>query len=80
MAESRVRVVADPESEVADPLHAPLRTGARRLIAEAVEAELADFLGAYADGIFTNVRLDDRLCLLLIVGVTAHGRKELVAV
>ena len=34
----------------------------------------------WADGIYSNVRLDDRLCLLVIVGVTEHGRKELVAV
>jgi len=34
----------------------------------------------WVDGIYSNVRLDDRLCLLVIVGVTDHGRKELVAV
>src|SRR5690554_4889818 len=34
----------------------------------------------WADGVYSNVRLDDRLCLLVIVGVTEHGRKELVAV
>ncbi|MDR5892333.1 IS256 family transposase [Halomonas mongoliensis] len=34
----------------------------------------------WADGIYSNVRLDDRLCLLVIIGVTEHGRKELVAV
>lgn len=34
----------------------------------------------WVDGIYSNVRLDDRLCLLVIVGVTEHGRKELVAV
>ncbi|CAM5199655.1 hypothetical protein OURE66S_04646 [Oligella ureolytica] len=31
-------------------------------------------------GIYSNVRLDDRLCLLVVMGVTEHGRKELVAV
>jgi len=34
----------------------------------------------WADGVYSNVRMDDRLCLLVIVGVTEHGRKELVAV
>jgi putative transposase len=26
------------------------------------------------------VRMDDRVCLLVIIGVTEHGHKELVAV
>lgn len=34
----------------------------------------------WADGVYSNVRMDDRRCLLVIMGVTAHGRKELVAV
>ena len=34
----------------------------------------------WTDGIYSNVRMDDRLCLLVIIGVTDHGRKELVAV
>lgn len=34
----------------------------------------------WADGVYSNVRMDDRLCLLVIVGVTEHGHKELVAV
>ena len=34
----------------------------------------------WADGVYSKVRLDDRLCLLVIVGVTEHGKKELVAV
>jgi transposase-like protein len=34
----------------------------------------------WADGIYSNVRLDDRLCLLVIIGVTEHGHKELIAV
>lgn len=34
----------------------------------------------WADGVYSNVRLDDRLCLLVIIGVTEHGHKELVAV
>lgn len=29
---------------------------------------------------YSNVRMDDKLCLLVIIGVTEHGRKELVAV
>ncbi|MGG2141013.1 IS256 family transposase [Symbiopectobacterium sp. RP] len=34
----------------------------------------------WADGIYSHVRQDDRLCLLVIIGVTEHGRKELVVV
>jgi putative transposase len=34
----------------------------------------------WADGIYSHVRMDDRLCLLVIIGVTEHGHKELVAV
>ena len=46
------------------------------------QRDLADrrYVYWWADGVYSNVRLDDRLCLLVIVGVTAHGRKELVAV
>ena len=34
----------------------------------------------WADGIYSNVRLDDKLCLLVIIGATEEGKKELVAV
>jgi transposase-like protein len=34
----------------------------------------------WADGVYSNVRMDDRLCLLVIIGGTEQGRKELVAV
>lgn len=34
----------------------------------------------WADGVHCNVRMDNRLCLLVIIGVTEHGHKELVAV
>lgn len=46
------------------------------------QRDLADrrYVYWWADGVYSNVRLDDRLCLLVIVGVTAHGRKELIAV
>jgi transposase-like protein len=39
-----------------------------------------DFVYLWADGIHVNVRLEeDRLCLLVMIGVRADGRKELVA-
>ena len=55
------------------------------------EAELAqwrtrdlsdkDFVYVWADGIHLNIRLeDDRLCLLVIIGVRPDGTKELIAV
>jgi putative transposase len=34
----------------------------------------------WADGIYSNVRLEEKLCLLVIIGVTEHGHKELIAV
>jgi len=44
MPESTLEVLSQPERGEADPLHALLRAGARELIAQAVEAELASFL------------------------------------
>jgi transposase-like protein len=39
-----------------------------------------DFVYLWADGIHVNVRLEqDKLCLLVMIGVRADGRKELVA-
>ncbi len=39
-----------------------------------------DYVYLWADGIHVNVRLDQtRLCLLVLIGVRADGRKELVA-
>ncbi|ADH85088.1 IS256 family transposase [Desulfurivibrio alkaliphilus] len=34
----------------------------------------------WVDGIYSNVRMDDKLCLLVIIGVTDQGHKELIAV
>jgi transposase-like protein len=34
----------------------------------------------WADGVYSKVRKDDKLCLLVIIGATEDGRKELVAV
>ena len=50
--------------------------------AEWRKRDLADrrYVYWWADGVYSNVRLDDRLCLLVIIGVTEQGRKELVAV
>ncbi|HID03717.1 MAG TPA: IS256 family transposase [Desulfobacterales bacterium] len=33
----------------------------------------------WADGIYCNVRMEDRQCLLVIIGATENGRKELIA-
>jgi transposase-like protein len=33
----------------------------------------------WADGIYCNVRMDDKQCLLVIIGATENGRKELIA-
>jgi len=34
----------------------------------------------WADGVYSNVRMDDRLCLLVVVGSDDTGRKEVLAV
>jgi putative transposase len=34
----------------------------------------------WVDGIYCNVRMDDRQCLLVIIGATGDGQKELVAI
>jgi transposase-like protein len=40
-----------------------------------------DYVYVWADGVHFNVRLeDDRLCTLVLIGVRADGRKELIAV
>ena len=41
-----------------------------------------EFAYLWADGVFVNVRLGDnkRLCLLVVIGVTASGEKKLLAV
>lgn len=44
------------EADVADPLHALLREGARELITKAVEAELAAFLARYEDVVLPDGR------------------------
>ena len=39
-----------------------------------------DYVYIWADGVYSQVRLGDKLCLLVIMGVTSSGRKELIAV
>ncbi len=38
------------------------------------------FVYVWADGIYCNVRMDDRLCLLVLIGSDDTGRKEVLAV
>jgi len=38
------------------------------------------YVYVWADGVYSNVRMDDRLCLLVIVGSADTGRKEVPAV
>ncbi|VVS95298.1 transposase mutator type [Desulfoluna spongiiphila] len=44
------------------------------------DLSLSKYVYWWADGVYSNVRMDNRLCLLVIVCVTEHGIKELVAV
>jgi hypothetical protein len=67
-----------------------VREGARRMLAETWKAEQrafaardlsgADYVYLRADGIHVNIRLEEhKLCLLVMIGVRADGRKELIA-
>jgi transposase-like protein len=38
------------------------------------------FVYVWADGIYSKVRMDDKLCLLVVIGVDDTGRKELLAI
>lgn len=38
------------------------------------------YVYVWADGVYSNVRLDDRLCLLVMIGVTEAGEKEALAI
>ena len=49
MSKNKIIVLKNPEVNSADPLTELLRTGARKLIADAVEAELLALLSQYAD-------------------------------
>lgn len=44
------------------------------------DLSLKQYVYFWADGIYSHVRMDERLCLLVIIGVTVYGTKELVAV
>lgn len=46
------------------------------------QSDLSDkrYVYWWADGVYSHIRMDDRLCLLVIIGVTETGHKELVAV
>jgi transposase-like protein len=50
---------------------------------EWVQRDLGDkeYIYVWADGIYSNARLDDqKLCLLILIGVTVDGKKELLAI
>ncbi|WP_438268163.1 hypothetical protein [Marinobacter lutaoensis] len=49
MAKSTLKTLPQPEKDVIDPLTELLRTGARELIAQAVEAELQALLDQHAE-------------------------------
>jgi putative transposase len=34
------------------------------------------YVYVWADGVYSHVRMDDRLCLLVIIGSDENGRKE----
>lgn len=39
-----------------------------------------DYVYFWVDGIYCNVRMDEKQCLLVIIGATKDGKKELVAI
>ena len=38
------------------------------------------YVYVWADGVYSNVRMDDRLCLLVLIGSDETGRKEVLAI
>ena len=79
---------------VADALTDLLRSGARQMLAAAVEVEIQEFVKRHQGlqdeqgcarivrngGVHFGVRMDDASqCILVIIGATADGKKELVA-
>ena len=65
-----------------------LQEGARKLLHAAIENEIIDYIQFqkrcvywWADGVYFNVRLDEeRACVLVLIGATEDGTKELLAV
>ncbi len=39
-----------------------------------------EFVYLWADGIYTNVRAEERRCILVLVGCDVHGRKHFLAI
>src|SRR5947199_201110 len=78
-------VVADEAAreDLAASLDEIVREGARRMLAAALEDEVAAYLAepmGGPDGSCFGVRLDaGRVCTLVIIGVRADGKKELAA-
>jgi putative transposase len=64
------------------PTISRLKTVWQQEYAQWQKRDLSDrrYVYFWADGIYCNVRMDDRQCLLVIVGATADGHKELVAI
>jgi transposase-like protein len=57
-----------------------LGTGAGLSSSTVTDLSAADYVYLWADGIHVNIRLEEhKLCLLVMIGVRADGRKELVA-
>lgn len=59
-----------------------LKTSWQQDLADWKKRDLSDkhYVYFWADGIYCNVRMDDRQCLLVIIGADKDGRKELVAI
>src|SRR5262245_52699816 len=116
-ATTETRIVPLPQAQ--DVLTDLLRQGAQQLLAQAIEAEVADWIDrhqdcrdaagrrqvvrnghlpqraittgvgpvtvqyvyVWADGVYFNIRLEGgRQCLLVLMGATADGKKELIAI
>jgi putative transposase len=46
----------------------------------AIQSEKKRYVYVWADGVYCNVRMDDKVCLLVIIGSDELGNKELIAV
>lgn len=83
MEEALNKLFGDNDIDISASTVSRLKEGWKGEYEEWIERDLSNkrYCYLYADGIYTSVRFSDKkACLLVIIGVTEGGRKELVAV
>lgn len=103
MRESTSQVVSLPAATSQDVLTSILRDGAQRLLTQAIEAEVAEWINSHQHlkdsqghrqvvrnghlpkrtlmtGVGSVEVEEDRQCILVLMGTTTDGHKELIAI